>query len=523
MSRRRIVWLAGDRRSQVEIESAVAQNLEGAERLQTSAHRTVHWIPGSDASGVAGSPSGLVLKTHHAANGRHPAREWLKRRLGRSPARREWLALESLHELGVEVPEPRAWGRLEGGDEILVTDHVRGANARDAFSVATTRERPELAKALVRTLESLYAAGYQHGDLHLGNLLMVEDRIVLLDLQKARPLRNSRDRLRDLAVLELSLARVGWEFDARVALRDQLGSPAEFETILRHNLRDHLRGRARRRLLVGRNWARAEVDGLRGLREQSLGDETLREILRSANRDPNPERRRGGRIQLTEAKTGDRAVVVKRVESQGLRRAIGDRLRGSSGRRAFHKGQRASLLSDRAARPLAYLEERRLGLAYRSWLVVEKVGEMDLDSISSEGPRMERRVASALCEWLAEAHAWGLSHRDLKAGNIRVTVRDDSIRFWLIDLEDLTGPTELSDDARLHSLSQLNASLGDEAFGLEARREALAIYLARAPFKAKTGTRAEIAHQIARLSLGRGHRWRGLGCDLALPRTKPRA
>jgi hypothetical protein len=107
---------------------------------------------------------------------------------------------------------------------------------------------------------------------------------------------------------------------------------------------------------------------------------------------------------------------------------------------------------------------------------------------------------------LADGHAWGLSHRDLKASNIRVAIRAEAIQFWLIDLEDLSGPRHLSDEARLHALSQLNASLSDEAMSIEARLAALEIYESRVPFRR---TQESAATLIARRSLARAHRWRG--------------
>jgi tRNA A-37 threonylcarbamoyl transferase component Bud32 len=139
-------------------------------------------------------------------------------------------------------------------------------------------------------------------------------------------------------------------------------------------------------------------------------------------------------------------------------------------------------------------------------LVLEKVGDEDLDHVSPNSPEAETRLACALGEWLADGHAWGLSHRDLKAGNIRVAIRAEAIAFWLIDLEDLSGPKHLSDDARLHALSQLNASVSDEAMSIEARLAALEVYESRVPFAPRSETAARV---IARRSLARAHRWRG--------------
>lgn len=506
-------WLAGDVRAQREIERALSRGLDSTVRLHESVHRTVYRIAPGGSSEPSKEPSSWVLKIHHTRSGRHPFRESVKRRIGRSPAQREWRALQSLHAQGVPVPGPRAWGRRTNGDEIIVCDFLEGEQLGDRFREASPESRQQLVEALARTIQELHASGYCHGDLHLGNLWVHGDEVWLLDLERARPRHDSKQCLVDLAQLEFSLTRAGWDSALLTTLRRLLGLDDRFEPMLRLFLRDHLRGRARRVLRIGRNWSHAEAGPGRGLRERSLDAKTLTAILESSERDAKSQKRRGGRIRISEVRANGRTVLVKRASADGFRRAFGDRLRGSPAARAFRAGQRRGLLSDDAARPLAYLDECRFGLPIRSWLVIEKVGLEDLDQLVPVDPASEGRVANALGVWLADAHAWGLSHRDLKGGNIRVTLRPDSVRFWLIDLEDLNGPNELSEESRLRALCQLNASLSDEAFSLEARAGALDRYLARAPFATKdTKT---IASEIARRSLERGHRWRGHGCDFA--------
>lgn len=514
----KIHWSAGDASTRSVIEGAFADGLNGAILLQASAHRRVYSIAPAESDEGPPRPSPLVLKIHHTATGRHPFREGLKRRLGRTAARREWLALESLHENRIAVPRPRAWGRLPNGDEIIITDFLPGESLRNRFREAAPEQRRQLVERLARTILALHATGYRHGDLHLGNLWADDEQIVLLDLERARPRWNSHEPLVDLAQLELSLAKADWDKSSRRALRKLTGVDARFESVLRRFLRDYLRGRARRALRVGRHWANAQVGRFKGLRETSLNGDTLAKLFEAADADPNPSMRRGGRIRITKTNANGRAMIVKRVAAGGIRRALTDGMRGSSAARAFHQGQRFGLLCDRAARPLAYLEERRFGLPVRSWLVLEEVGESDLDQLIPQTEAIANRVAKALGSWLAEGHSWGLSHRDQKASNIRVTITPRSIRFWLIDLEDLIGPKECSEQARLHALSQLNASLSDEAFGLDARLAALDHYLAQAPDSiARDGAMIQIVKQ----SLARQHRWRGQGCTLADSKSAP--
>ena len=506
-----VKWSAGEASIQKQIENTLATHFRTATLLHESARRTVHRVTLENAPDIAHPTRDVVIKIHRTATGRHPRREMWKRRLGRSPGRREWKALGALFDAGAPVPRPRAWGRLTNGDEIVVADFIDGERIADT--------RTEIVNAMASAIEKLHDTGYRHGDLHLGNLLAVDQQIVLLDFQRARPQRSSHDRLWDLARLELSLANAGWSPSARKALRDRLGVGDAFDPILRRFLRDHLRGRARRVLRVDRDWSIARFEGLRGVRDASLKEEALATLIESSEHEANIRERRDGRIQLIEARLrdredGERVVIVKRIAAASLRRALGDRLRGTPAARAFHAGQASALLSKRAARPLAYLEERRFGLPMSSLLVLEKVGEEDLDRVLPNSPEAEHRLACRLGEWLADGHAWGLSHRDLKASNIRVTIRADSIQFWMIDLEDLSGPAEQSDEARLHALSQLNASLDSDAFGVEVRLAALETYEARVPFAPR---KESAATEIARRSLARAHRWRGSGRECNAP------
>lgn len=503
MNTSKVRWFAGEESLQSQIENALAADLDTATLLHESARRTVHRVPIGDAPDSKRRAESVALKIHRTATGRHPLRERLKRQLGRSPARREWQALNDLFHAGVPVPHPRAWGRLTNGNEFIVTDFIGGERVIDP--------EPEIVEAMAEALSKLHRAGYQHGDLHLGNCLVVDEKIVLLDLQRARPQRHAQDRLWDLARLELSLARAGWSSATRRTLRDRLEVDDAFEPILRRFLRDHLRGRARRVLRVGRNWSTAQVGALRGLRDVSVKEKALARLIESCAHETNIRERRGGRVQLietrlTDSDDGERIVVVKRIAAGNLRRALGDRLRGTPAARAFRAGQASGLLSTRAARPLAFLEERHFGLPTHSLLVLEKVGDEDLDLARPGSPENENRLARALGEWLAEGHAWGLSHRDLKASNIRVAMHADSIQFWMVDLEDLNGPAKLSDEARLHALSQLNASLEDDAVSNEARLAALEIYETRLPFAPRQEMTAKT---IASRSLARAHRWHG--------------
>jgi tRNA A-37 threonylcarbamoyl transferase component Bud32 len=524
-------WLAGEDWIRAALEKRLAlpkEALDSAQTIQTiqmNPRRTISEGLLHPDPARGDGPIPIVLKTHHLASGRHRLRERMKRLIGRSPARREWDALVVLHAAGVPVPRPLAYGRLASGDELLVFERSEGAPLAHTFACADTPTRLRLVTALASALTRLHASGHSHGDLHLGNLWLAhaDESVVLLDLQRARRDRSDQGRVRDLASLELSLLRARWPAVERSALRSGLGLGAQADTALRRFAADHLRGRTRRVLRSGRGVSGVRAGRRHGLCDASISPSALLHAIESAEQNPARRARREGQAWIVEETIDGRAVVVKWTAAGGL----GDRLvacwRGSRAARAFRKGSREQLLLGRSARPLAYLEERTGGLPGASWLVLERVGDTDLDRIRPATPGDARALALAFGDWLAELHALGLGHADLKGSNLRVGSRDGNVaalpdgavhEFWLLDLEDLIGPAAQRDEARLTALAQLNASLPDEHFDVAARETALARYLARLPFENPQLGFEGARREIARRSLARGHRWRGEGCAL---------
>lgn len=518
-----VFWQDGDDRIQRTVDRwAKDPGTAPSTRLHHSRRRTLVRLAApqelSLGNGGEATARALMLKIHHTRTGAHPRRERLKGRIGWSPALREWNALVELQSLGVPVPTPLAWGRLANRDPIVVTEYCYGRNLGAVLDTASVHARQDWIDRLADAIVVFHRTGFRHGDLHLSNLHVQGDRILIMDLQSARRARHRREQLRDLAHIDLALARAGFGINLRIQLRDRIGTHSGRDRAARAFVADFIRGRTRKDLRGGGAWMPWQVNRCTGFHDRAFSVEQLRNVLERALDDPAPQMRQSGRVQISPlpAKITDThdSVIVKRMRVSSPSRAARERVTGSKAQRAFRAGQQLSLLGRISARPLAFLEDRSGFGPYSNWLFLEKVGQQDLDAFQPGSEEEAQRCAKALVQWVAEWQAWGIEHRDLKASNIRIEVTKEEVRFWLIDLEDvrLTGHA-LSDRSRFRSLVQLGASLPDNAFSLEARRLALSAYLERLPFARSNSPSWRAA--LVRASLARQHRWKGVGCSLA--------
>jgi hypothetical protein len=205
--------------------------------------------------------------------------------------------------------------------------------------------------------------------------------------------------------------------------------------------------------------------------------------------------------------------VVKEFAT-GLRGAIVDLARGSPARRAWRAGRGLAALGIGAAPALAFLEHRRLGLAFTSVLVQEDL----CPALAADSPGPEAGAAArtdALVRLALALHSAGAAHRDLTAGNLLLVRDAHGLSARLVDLEDARLPRSLGDRARAHALAQLNASLPDW-IPAALRRRAFLRYATWLPFRAP---RARVLTRIVAASLARRHHWSGRGCLPDEPRS----
>lgn len=502
----------GDPRALAALEDWCAGRLD-AHTLQENPRRRLLRLARADGPA-------LLVKQFRTRTHPHALRERLKAAVGHSPARREWRALQTLHEAGAAVPAPRARASLPNGDSVVAMEFVDGVPLADALH-ADGAARRALCHALGAAVARFHAAGLIHGDLHAGNILVCDGRPVILDVQRAEPLHGADEQIEDLGWLDYSLwrhtsiaermrvraAALGVERpfhgDAQVALR-WIGEEAQVRAW------EHARSRTRRMLVPGRRVARADWRGMSGLRVRELAEADLRTALdahrASLERGGDAVLKNDARSRLTAIRAGERAVVVKESPARGAARALADLVRGSAARRAWRGGHGLLARHIGTAQPLAFLERRLAGVPLESLVVLEDLRPAEpADTCRS----LDAEAVVDACGRLAIAlHRRAIDHGDLKASHIYLEPGQPP---RVLDLDGVRFPRTLSQSRRLQALAELNASLPDR-FPAQARRRAFDRYAAALPFVGGAHGRAEALRRLVRLSLARRHRWSGQGC-----------
>jgi serine/threonine-protein kinase RIO1 len=346
----------------------------------------------------------------------------------RPRVRREFANLSAVRAAGFAAVEPLALAEHEGprGAEIwLVTRGLADAEPltkrlRDAEPAVATRLLSEAA-VLAR---KLHDEGLWHRDLHPGNLLVRDDGLHLVDLQKLRKLPfpiPASLRVRDLVGL-VSDARPG-RVPVRTVAEAYAGrSPdgpdadrltARLTRAVRRATRSRLRSRGRR-CVVASTGFRIERHGQERVFRRS--DVSLEAVLEAAARAGTNEQLRipefvGGPAPgpapdpFARGQGGPEAGAPARAPAQVRRFGFGLGVRGPLG--LAHAGLRACRLSHAlllrgvdAAAPLALVERRWLGFVSHSLLVTRCVGDAsDLPAALAGDPERARAIGRALARW----------------------------------------------------------------------------------------------------------------------------
>jgi tRNA A-37 threonylcarbamoyl transferase component Bud32 len=374
-----------------------------------------------------------------------------------SPAVIEFTRLQSLQKAG--IPAPRAVAVLMGfsisgriGDAVIL-DAIEPSVPLDQIlfdAELTGKPVPShlhLAAQVRSIVAQLAKAKLGHEDLHLGNFLLHENQLYLLDAYAVRP---GGMRLRDLLMLAHSSRRFatttdllrGWEQLSTGGIPPTTNPVSNFlwkrfiQSITRDNryfgkLRDQgWAGTFFRQTKFGYRWS--QVSRLEITREDWQREWPV--LLGKIERDELPvlKRSRSGDVLSAQITLAGQAidVIVKRPRRRYWYRYLNEIGRGSRPHRAWKKSWQLIARGLPTAWPLLIMEKRSAGYVVDALLISEKIpgdtlAHADLDAIpTAHRDALFRRAG----HMLRQIEKFGFSHFDAKASN------------WIVRNDEQMGP-----------------------------------------------------------------------------------
>lgn len=374
--------------------------------------------------------------------------------VGRKAARhfqRELAGARLLAEQGLDTPALLAQGFVEGQGGWLLFEYIEQAHSlwdawRDVAdeSWLSAGQENVLAQAL-GVIARLHGQGLYQADLHLDNLLVEGERLLVIDgggvlaetpgqpLAQARVLEN----------LGLFFAQLPAELDAHLEellihyllINCEHALPLEalqmaIAKARRWRLRDYLSKVARDCSLFS---ARIGAFGLRVVRRDCTAE--LEPLLAAPDKalDGGLGLKQGGTATVARLSLATREIVVKRYNIKGLTHWLKRFWRPSRAWHSWVEGNRLELLGIATPRPLAVIERRWCWLRGRAYLLTEYCGGPDLIArfapyVESAPPESELAALDRLFAALIRER---ISHGDLKGHNLFW----DEGRWSLIDLD----------------------------------------------------------------------------------------
>lgn len=402
------------------------------------------------------------------------------RRLFRpSRARSEWLAARWLRERGVRVPEPLALAERGGGLRTRTTLYVCRflEDVQPLGTVLGGAGQEEARTLLARTgalVRRMHEAGFDHRDLHTGNVLVgpapARD-LVLIDLHRSRLAPPApRDVCEALGRLLAFVTAPTLEEPAQVqALLEGWCGPQGGVEALARQVAPHVAAYRRARhakhdayALVEGPWYEAMPRPWRGVRDPAWPAARVEERLRAHDRMLAARAVGVLKDRPKSAVTRHGDVVVKETRLVGWRSALKRVLVPGRLVAGHVNAHRLRVRGIATARSLALVRgERRIFTLYEDLGRLPRLDDLVRTLYRPRGPRLAQvRLRDACADWLAGLHVRGVYHGDVKSLHVLVEERAGGPAFVLIDtdrLRLLDRPVSLR--RRLKNLAQLDASI----------------------------------------------------------------
>ncbi len=303
-----------------------------------------------------------------------------KRVTGRYRVRKEWKGLNLLRDRGTNAPKPLFYGRTEApaspkgyaaarGNWAIVTERIVNSHPlNEIFNNAARKEKVEIMKRVCTELAQEHEKGIVQKDLHLGNFLQDGEKLVVLDPAQMRfskrPI-GKTESISQLALITSNMAKTEgvkeiWEeyFNRRGW---QLEEPDErlLEAKTAMYKRKGLKRGLKKTLRTSKRFVRTKAgDFVAVFTHEFYAQEQHEDFIKRIN-------------ELITYNGKD--VAVERYAYKGFLDSLCQTIMGSRAKKGWLAGYRLRLLGKISSKPVAFIERRKGGLVWESYLVTERI------------------------------------------------------------------------------------------------------------------------------------------------------
>ncbi len=354
--------------------------------------------------------------------------------------KREWLGLKRLASHGLSAPDPLFYGQTEDGQWAVVVEKIADSSTiLDIFlKTPAPNKKLSLLVMICKEMAKQHIKGVLQKDLHLGNFLLGDYKLFALDVGQMQFLRHEVDRKNSISQLAMlafylpdsntqSITRLceeyfkarGWRYGKKDQISFQKQLALHKKRMLRKGLKKCTRT-SKRHFLIKTNGYIAMFEKTFCQQTETLGFiEKIDKLM-----EEGQILKHGNTCYVSRLNWNGKDVVVKRYNHKGFTHSLRHTIKKSRARRGWLNGHRLGMLDIATPKPLAYIEQIKGKLVWKSYLVTKYVeGQKLHDFLQNSNTTKERHqiINNQIEELLNEMGKNHITHGDLKHTNVLVT------------------------------------------------------------------------------------------------------
>ena len=296
----------------------------------------------------------------------------------------------------------------------------------------------DLLVLVCKELAKQHDRGVLQKDLHLGNFLLKDNKIFALDPAQMRFLSGKAGKKKSVSQLKMlasflpdndteSIATLYKEYFQARNWHFEKADQASFRRQVAAHRKKAIRKALKKCLRTSKRYLRIKVGSYIAVFDKGLSEDTKPlDLFKQIDTlmDTGQILKNGNTCCVSRLKWNGKDVVVKRYNHKGLIHSLRHTIKRSRARRAWLHGHRLGMLDIATPKPLAYIEQRRSRLIWKSYLITEYVKGQKLYDFLRNSNITEEQHLTAIQQVKELVDKMGknrITHGDLKHTNILIT------------------------------------------------------------------------------------------------------